>query len=157
MMFLSGHLSFCKHYDNIRKRGIGRGGRLTICEDETLNIVDPELTISYCKKGTVLFQGNENSLSSIPLPLPSSTRHAEQYAILLLASVPQASTSITPSKATPQPRKKTPSPTKASHPPERHQRYAEAVGQPTAAPKRRSELGEIKLLLHKLCAGHLRE
>ncbi|CAL8264828.1 unnamed protein product [Gadus morhua 'NCC'] len=51
-------------------------------------------------------------------------------------------------KATPQPRKKTPSPTKASHPPERHQSYAEAVGQPTAAPKQPSELGEIKLLLH---------
>ena len=91
---------------------------------------------------------------SPPLPLPFPTLHAEQYAIHLLASVPQASPSITPSQGNSPAQ---PSPTKASHPPERHQSYAETVGQPTAAPKRPSELGEIKLLLHKLCAGLLRE
>ena len=60
----------CKHYDHIRKEGIGRGGRLTICEDETLNIDDPQLTISYYKKGTVLVQGNDNSLSSFEKAFP---------------------------------------------------------------------------------------
>ena len=76
-MFLSGHLSFCKLYDNIRKRGIGRGGRLTICEDETLNIDDPELTIFYYKKGTVLVQGNENSLSSFERAFPTLKAEVE--------------------------------------------------------------------------------
>ncbi len=46
------------------KKGIGRGGRLTICEDEMLDTDNPILTITYYTKGTFLLQGNEASLNS---------------------------------------------------------------------------------------------
>lgn len=45
------------------KEGIGRGGRITISQDESLETEDP-LTITYYKtKGTVLLQGNQTSLN----------------------------------------------------------------------------------------------
>ncbi len=57
-------LTICEEYKHIFKEGIGRGGRLTICEDEMLDTDNPILTITYYTKGTFLLQGNEVSLNS---------------------------------------------------------------------------------------------
>ncbi len=58
-------LPICEEYKHVFKEGIGRGGRLTICEDEMLDQQDnPILTITYYTKGTFLLQGNEASLNS---------------------------------------------------------------------------------------------
>lgn len=60
----------CKHYDHICKEGIGRGGRLIVCENENLDTDNPELTITYYTKGTILVQGNENGLNSFEENFP---------------------------------------------------------------------------------------
>ncbi len=57
-------LTICEEYKHVFKEGIGRGGRLTICEDEMLDTDNPILTITYYTKGTFLLQGNEVSLNS---------------------------------------------------------------------------------------------
>ncbi len=57
-------LTICEEYKHVFKEGIGRGGRLTICEDEMLDTHNPILTITYYTKGTFLLQGNEVSLNS---------------------------------------------------------------------------------------------
>ncbi len=57
-------LTICEEYKHVFKEGIGRGGRLTICEDEMLDTDNPILTITYYTKGTFLLQGNEASLNS---------------------------------------------------------------------------------------------
>lgn len=60
----------CEKYTHIFKEGIGRGGRLTICEDEMLDTDNPILTITYYTKGTFLLQGNEASLNSFEAIFP---------------------------------------------------------------------------------------
>ncbi len=57
-------LTICEEYKDVFKEGIGRGGRLTICEDKMLDTDNPILTITYYTKGTFLLQGNEVSLNS---------------------------------------------------------------------------------------------
>lgn len=55
----------CDSYQHTFKEGIGRGGRVTICQDESLDTEDPLLTLTYYKnKGTVLLQGNQTNLNS---------------------------------------------------------------------------------------------
>ncbi|XP_058644179.1 uncharacterized protein LOC131547540 isoform X2 [Onychostoma macrolepis] len=63
-------LTICEEYKHVFKEGIGRGGRLTICEDEMLDTDNPILTITYYTKGTFLLQGNEASLNSFEETFP---------------------------------------------------------------------------------------
>ncbi|XP_067427114.1 uncharacterized protein [Thunnus thynnus] len=54
----------CNNYQHTFKEGIGCGGRVTICQDESLDTENPILTLTYYKtKGTVLVQGNQTSLN----------------------------------------------------------------------------------------------
>ena len=69
----------CNNYTHIVKEGIGRGGRLTVCQDETLDTDNPLLTFTYyTKKGTVLIQGNEASLNSFEELFPKMKAEAER-------------------------------------------------------------------------------
>ncbi len=91
-------LTICEEYKHVFKEGIGRGGRLTICEDEMLDTDNPILTITYYTKGTFLLQGNEVSLNSFEeiFPLlkarvegpenhsPSSSEHQLRDSLALL-------------------------------------------------------------------------
>jgi len=61
--FKAWKIILCKHYQHVLKEGIGRGGRLTICEDENLATDNPVLKITYYTKGTVLLQGTEDNLN----------------------------------------------------------------------------------------------
>ncbi|KAK2897076.1 hypothetical protein Q8A67_011564 [Cirrhinus molitorella] len=56
--------AICEEYTHVFKEGIGRGGRLTICENEMLDTDNPILTITYYTKVTFLLQDNEASLNS---------------------------------------------------------------------------------------------
>lgn len=96
--------ALCQHYDHICKEGIGRGGRLIICEDEKLDTENPELTITYYTKGTILIQGNEKSLNSFETAFPelkakvqgqlsSAVHECEEQlesSVLLSTTVPQS-------------------------------------------------------------------
>lgn len=56
--------AICEHYKFTVREGVGRGGRIIICSDESLDTDNPVLTVTYYTKGTFLFQGNEASLIS---------------------------------------------------------------------------------------------
>lgn len=54
----------CKKHKFTVREGVGRGGRIIICSDGSLDTDNPVLTVTYYTKGTFLLQGNEASLIS---------------------------------------------------------------------------------------------
>ncbi|KAI4885658.1 hypothetical protein NFI96_003646 [Prochilodus magdalenae] len=72
--------AICGHYRFTFKEGIGRGGRITVCTDDSLDTDNPLLTITYYTKGTVLVQGNEISLDSFQEIFPQLKTEVEKEA-----------------------------------------------------------------------------
>ncbi|XP_032387891.1 uncharacterized protein LOC116699438 [Etheostoma spectabile] len=56
------HRAICTHYDHHRKRGICSGRQIVI---EDIDKDSPPLTVNIYHNGTIMFQGNEASLSSV--------------------------------------------------------------------------------------------